>query len=279
MSRSPVAQTHTWLTPPDILAALGPFDLDPCACPEPRPWPTAATMWTREDQPLTRPWPADARVWLNPPFGPRPVLDGFLARMSDHGRGIALLFARTETETFARFVWDRATALLFLKGRPHFHRQDGSRASGNSGAPVVLAAYGRDDAERLQAAPLAGRRIALALALAVCAGLSGPLPGHAAPPPVGSEDWEIMAPYSEWIRGLQRGGVLCCTMADGRPVEARTRGDRWQVRWRPGQLEGAPTEWTDVPPDVVMHMPNPIGIPIAFWLNGQLRCFVPGTTY
>jgi len=30
-----------WLTPPDIIKALGPFDLDPCA-PIVRPWPTAA---------------------------------------------------------------------------------------------------------------------------------------------------------------------------------------------------------------------------------------------
>lgn len=159
VSRSPVAQTHTWLTPPDILGALGSFDLDPCACPEPRPWATAATMWTREDAPLQRPW--FGRVWLNPPFGPREVLDGFLARMAEHGRGIALLFARTETETFFRYVWGAASAVLFLKGRPHFHRQDGSRAGGNSGAPVVLAAYGNDDAHRLAECSLPGRLVRL----------------------------------------------------------------------------------------------------------------------
>ena len=114
--------------------------------------------------------------------------------------------------------------------------------------------------------------IALALLLATT-------PASAAPPAVGSEDWEILSPYADWIRGLQRDGVLCCTIADGRPVEARTRGDRWQVRWRPGQLADAPTEWTDVPPEVVMHTANPIGVPIAFWLGGVIRCFVPGITY
>lgn len=276
MSRSPVAQTHTWLTPPDILAALVPFDLDPCACPEPRPWPTAATMWTREDQPLTRPWPADARVWLNPPFGPRPVLDGFLARMSDHGRGIALLFARTETETFARFVWDRATALLFLKGRPHFHRQDGSRASGNSGAPVVLVAYGRDDAERLQAAPLAGRRIALALALAVCAGLSWPLAGHAAPPAPGTEDYDILLPFGDWIRSLRANDRFCCDWSDTRPVKSRTVGDRYQVWLRKDQIIGAPVEqWLDVPEDAIIRGHNPVGMAIASYYQGRVQCFVP----
>lgn len=34
------------------------------------------------------------------------------------------------------------TPVLFLKGRPHFHRVDGSRASFNSGAPICLVAYG-----------------------------------------------------------------------------------------------------------------------------------------
>lgn len=156
MSRSPVAQTHTWLTPPGILAALGPFDLDPCACPLPRPWPTAKIMWTAEDEPLVRGWPVFARVWLNPPFGPRPVLDGFLARMADHGHGIALLFARTETETFFRYVWKRAEGLLFLKNRPHFHYPDGRRAEGNSGAPVVLVAYSPHDADVLANCGLPG---------------------------------------------------------------------------------------------------------------------------
>ncbi len=120
-----------------------------------------------------------------------------------------------------------------------------------------------------------------ALALALCLSLAAckPQPAYAAPPAEGSEDWEIMHPHADWIRQLQHGGVLCCTLADGRPVEARTRGDRWQVRWRPGQLEGAPTDWTDVPPEVVMSGHNPIGVPIAFWLAGVIRCFVPPVTY
>lgn len=34
-----------WLTPPEILRALGAFDLDPCA-PVVRPWETAAKHYT-----------------------------------------------------------------------------------------------------------------------------------------------------------------------------------------------------------------------------------------
>lgn len=153
------AGSHTWLTPPDILAALGPFDLDPCACPLPRPWASAATMWTREDGPLQRQW--FGRVWLNPPFGPKPTVTAFMRRLADHGRGTALLFARTETELFFETVWNRATAVLFLEGRPHFHFQDGRRAKANSGAPVVLIAYGDDDATRLQSGGVPGKYLQL----------------------------------------------------------------------------------------------------------------------
>lgn len=153
------ARTHTWLTPPHILAALGPFDLDPCACPAPRPWPTAKTHWTREDQPLKREW--FGRVWCSPPFGPKKLVMAFMRRMVSHGQGTALLFARTETELFFETVWPAATAVLFLAGRPHFHHLNGKRASANSGAPVVLMAYGQTDAALLAASGIPGRMITL----------------------------------------------------------------------------------------------------------------------
>lgn len=159
--QSASAGTHTWLTPPEILQALGPFDLDPCACPEPRPWPTAKIMWTREDGPLRREWPVGWRIWLNPPFGPKPLVRDFMMRLADHGRGTALLFARTETALFFEAVWARASALLFLQGRPHFHRQDGSRAAANSGAPVCLIAYGDGDAARLAESGINGKLVVL----------------------------------------------------------------------------------------------------------------------
>ena len=60
--------TDTWLTPPEILEALGSFDLDPCAAPDPRPWPTAAWHIARPADGLAATWAG--RVWLNPPYGP-----------------------------------------------------------------------------------------------------------------------------------------------------------------------------------------------------------------
>lgn len=134
-----------WLTPPEILGALGRFDLDPCA-PVTRPWEMADRHYTAADDGLSREWAG--RVWCNPPFGREAVK--WLRRMRDHGNGIALIPARTETAMFYETVWGHATGVLFLKGRPHFHYVDGRRASFNSGAPIALVAYGDSNLECLR---------------------------------------------------------------------------------------------------------------------------------
>jgi len=148
----PVAGTHVWLTPPEVIRALGPFDLDPCAAPEPRPWATAERMVSPPDDGLAIDW--TGRVWLNPPYGQHTA--AWLAKLARHGNGTALVFARTDTRMFQHHVWPHASALLFIAGRPHFHYPDGSRAKGNSGGPLVLIAYGTRDADRLGASGIYG---------------------------------------------------------------------------------------------------------------------------
>lgn len=142
--------SDTWLTPPWILAALGEFDLDPCAAPEPRPWPTARRHITRPIDGLSEPWAG--RVWLNPPYSRH--VGAWLARLAEHGHGTALVFARTETTWFIDHVWGRADALVFLHGRIRFHRPDGRVSDENGGAPSVLVAYGPEDAAALRASGL-----------------------------------------------------------------------------------------------------------------------------
>jgi hypothetical protein len=136
--------TDTWLTPPDIIAAVGPFDLDPCAAIG-QPWATATTHYTEHDDGLSQPW--HGMVWCNPPFGPE--AEKWLARCADHGQAVALVPARTETRWFVGQVWRRASGVLFLYGRPHFHYIDGTRAKANSGAPICLIAYGEAALGRL----------------------------------------------------------------------------------------------------------------------------------
>lgn len=147
--QSPVMGTDEWLTPPEIVRALGSFDLDPCS-PIVRPWPTAAQHFHINDDGLAQDWAG--RVWCNPPFGREAIK--WLRRMAAHGNGIVLIPARTETEMFYECVWGAADAVLFIKGRPHFHRVDGSRAAFNSGAPICLVAYGVANVAALAASGL-----------------------------------------------------------------------------------------------------------------------------
>ncbi len=138
--------TDIWLTPRALVEALGPFDLDPCAAPDPRPWPTAARHYTEaEGDGLTRPW--DGFVWLNPPYGSQTF--DWMDKLAAHpGGGVALTFARTETKGFHRAVWEKATGILFIKGRLKFCRPDGT-TGGTAGAPSVLVAYGEEAFLRL----------------------------------------------------------------------------------------------------------------------------------
>jgi hypothetical protein len=162
------AKTTIWLTPPHIIEALGgpgSFDLDPCAAPN---WQTALNLNTEADaNGLEIDW--FGRVWLNPPYT---TAGDWLERMVDHGRGTALVFARTETEMFQRLIWGQASGLLFLEGRLHFHYPDGGRAKFNGGAPSVLCAYGPEELDQLAAANLPGAFVPLRFArFAFVAGL------------------------------------------------------------------------------------------------------------
>jgi hypothetical protein len=105
----------------------------------------------------------EGRVWMNPPYSSEDI-GRWLRRLADHGRGTSLIFARTETEAFRRQVWERASGLLFLYGRLHFHTPDGRRAVKNSGAPSVLCAYGQEDLDRLAASDLPGALVPLRFA-------------------------------------------------------------------------------------------------------------------
>lgn len=144
------ATTHDWLTPPELLAKLGAFDIDPCAS-QFQPWRTATQQYTIEDDGLARDWAG--RIWCNPPYGPH--AEKFLKRMAEHGNGIALIFARTETKSFQQHCWRKADGMLFMAGRIKFRLPSGG-SSGPAGAPSVFVAYGKRNAEILRDSEIAG---------------------------------------------------------------------------------------------------------------------------
>lgn len=156
-NESAVGGTDEWLTPPAIVDALGPFDLDPCA-PIKRPWPTAREHFTIEDNGLAQSWEGK-RVWMNPPYA---AAGAWMRRMAqEHGYGTALLFARTETATWQDWIWPFASAVLFPRGRLTFHLSDGRPAKSAASAPSALIAFGLEDALALSNSGIRGAFVPL----------------------------------------------------------------------------------------------------------------------
>lgn len=150
-----VAGKDEWLTPPDLIAALGEFDLDPCS-PIDRPWDTAERHYTIDDDGLNQPW--KGRVFCNPPYGTQTAV--WLKKCAAHGNAIALTFARTETKMFFDTVWYKADAILFIKGRLKFYHVSGEQGD-SAGAPSVLIAYGKGNAQALADSGIEGRLVYL----------------------------------------------------------------------------------------------------------------------
>lgn len=231
--QSPKSLKDEWLTPPYVIEAIGgadSFNLDPCS-PINRPWATARQHLTVQDDGLA--WDWEGRVWLNPPYGPPSVVGPWMRRMAAHGRGTALIFARTETELFFETVWSRATALLFIQGRLHFHHVDGTRAAANAGAPSVLIAYGADDADVLAFGSMAGKFVPLRLPRSVVVEALEP-------------SWRDVV--STWLKA-QSGPVsvsdLYRALADHRKTQGRAN---WRAKVRQTLARGAgrrvgPDQW------------------------------------
>lgn len=144
--------TDEWYTPKEIIDALGIFDTDPCAPPQPL-WRTAGTMYNKHDNGLIQQW--HGRVWLNPPYS-RPLICQFLEKMSSHNNGIALLFNRCDSTLFQEYVLSKCSGILFLNKRIKFFRPDGTQGH-NPGCGSILVAYGENNLETLKSCPLQGK--------------------------------------------------------------------------------------------------------------------------
>lgn len=145
-----VGKSDVWLTPPGVIEALGlEYDLDPCTVPGGLPWIPAAEVISLPADGLTAPW--SGRVWLNPPYGRH--TGSWLRRLAAHGNGIALVFARTETEWWHDVV-PTASAVCFVAGRITFVNRDRQPGKYNGGAPSALIAWGGDCAAAVAASGL-----------------------------------------------------------------------------------------------------------------------------
>jgi hypothetical protein len=129
-----------WHTPQWIFIKLGlQFDLDPCCPPGGVPWIPATNHISLPDNGLTTRW--KGRVWLNPPYGDETAK--WLSRMDDHRWGIALVFARTDTEWFHRIA-TRADAMLLMAKRISFVDAMGRSGGSGAGAGSMMIVWGDD---------------------------------------------------------------------------------------------------------------------------------------
>lgn len=131
-----------WFTPRHIIQSLGRFDLDVCA-PENPKYQAATRFYT--EMGLLREW--FGRVWCNPPYGRECA--HWIKKLSEHGNGIALIFARTDTAMFQDVIFPTASALCLIRGRVSFIMPNGETKS-PAPAPSVLVAFGGQNAAALR---------------------------------------------------------------------------------------------------------------------------------
>ena len=144
---SPVGATVEWYTPPALFERLGiRFDLDP-ASPGQNAVPWVPAEYHLSSLGTHLPW--FGRVWLNPPYGSE--LPTFVRRMCEHGNGLMLTAARTETRWW-QMAARSADMVCFLRERLHFVRADGYQA--RSSFASTLFSWGRDCNEAVDLADL-----------------------------------------------------------------------------------------------------------------------------
>jgi len=143
-----IGKSQEWLTPPEIIQALGKFDLDPCNAKN-NPFVTGKLSFYEEG--LEKLW--FGRVWCNPPFDRR-ERPKWMKKMSEHNNGIMLIPAACETDAFYKYVWGKASGICFLKGRPHFYYVDGinmfHKAKANSSCTICLVSYEEENYKMLE---------------------------------------------------------------------------------------------------------------------------------
>jgi phage N-6-adenine-methyltransferase len=134
-----------WYTPPSIFQSLGlVFDLDPCSPGAERTNVPARVHWSLPTDGLAEPW--FGNVWCNPPYGRE--TGRWMHRLAEHGTGIALVYARTDTRWFQQTV-AQADAVLFIAGRVRFINGATGQQGGGASAGSMLVAYGSANAHVL----------------------------------------------------------------------------------------------------------------------------------
>lgn len=147
----PSQRNDRWLTPPDVVLALGSFDLDPCGAPG---HVLARVTYLQEHgaDGLVDPW--FGRVWMNPPYGK--TMRQWVERLVEHGTGTALIPVAAGTKLWQEVVFPNASAIHFYRHRIKFIRRDGKDDDMVSPQASAIVAFGDIDASALLVSNLPG---------------------------------------------------------------------------------------------------------------------------
>lgn len=137
-----------FLTPPELVRAMGEFDLDPCASHR-QAEPLAKKQYRfPEENGLLLEW--HGTVFVNPPFS---ELSSWIGRFILHNDGILLVPSRVEVGWFWR-LWMNCNAFFFTKGPVKYLCPTGKKPPGFFGG--AFCAIGKKNIERLHRIPLRG---------------------------------------------------------------------------------------------------------------------------
>ncbi len=104
----------------------------------------------------------------------------------------------------------------------------------------------------------------------------------ASPPEQGSEDYELLSPYSEWLHNQTVGptGPSCCNLADCRSIKYRIKNNEIEVYITKDKYgDGVQQDrWLIVPNEVVHKEHNPTGIAVSCYspyrtIDNGFYCF------
>lgn len=131
-------RSDEWYTPKYIFDAMQvAFDLD-VAAPEDRTYITVPAKEFITSNSLDLQW--NGFVWMNPPFGKRNSLSGWLDKIAEHGDGIALTPDRTSAPWWQGAA-AKCDALMFIGKKVKFIKPDGTTGDSPS-TGTTLFAYG-----------------------------------------------------------------------------------------------------------------------------------------
>ena len=137
-----------FLTPPELVEAMGEFDLDPCASHRQERQLALRCYRFPEDDGLLMPWAGS--VFVNPPFS---ELKSWVGKFILHGNGVMLCPARVEVGWFWK-LWKHCDGIFFSKGPIKYlcpNNSDPPRFFGGA-----FCAIGVENVERLRNIPLKG---------------------------------------------------------------------------------------------------------------------------